>query len=127
MIAFLPAAESLRLGLGAAAGVEGCDGFLDAAHLLRCASAMRARAAGLIFRRLRLGAFGASEGSAELPDSPARSSAILVSMCRFCSSNPRMAAVMISGVSFVGMSVLGPSRLTHLRVPLQAPQTPGYA
>src|ERR1035437_3998423 len=34
----------------------------------------------------------------------ARSSAILVSMCRFCSSNPRMAAVMISVVSFVGMS-----------------------
>src|ERR1039458_943077 len=98
MIALLPAAESFRLGLGAASEV-----FLGAAHLLRCASAMRARAAALIFRRLRFGDSGA-EGSAGPPDNRDRSSAILVPMCRFCSSYPRMAAVMISGVSFVGMS-----------------------
>ena len=114
MIDLLPAAESFRLGLGAAAGVEGCDGFLDAAHLLRCASAMRARAAALIFRRLRFGASNGETGSAGPPDSPARSSAILASMCRFCSSNPRMAAVMISALSFVGISVFScPSRVTH--------------
>src|ERR1019366_10751923 len=34
------------------------------------------------------------------------SSAILESICRFCSSNPRIAAVMISGVGFcIGMLV----------------------
>src|SRR5271157_1160034 len=37
----------------------------------------------------------------------------------FCASKPSMAAVMISGVSFGGMSAFGPSRLTHLRVPAQ--------
>ncbi|MGD0870425.1 MAG: hypothetical protein ABSB88_12785 [Bryobacteraceae bacterium] len=76
MIVFLPAAESLRLGLGAASGVEFQDVFLDAAHLLRCASAMRARAAALIFRRLRFGASNGETRSAKPPDSPARSSAI---------------------------------------------------
>lgn len=112
MIARLPAAESFRLGLAAASGVEV---FLDAAHLLRCASAMRARAAALIFRRSRIGDSDAAVGSGRPPSSIPRSSAILTSMCRFCSSNPRMAAVMISGVSFVGISVCcdGP-RLTHL-------------
>jgi hypothetical protein len=35
MMAFLPAAESFRLGLGAASGTCGSAAFLEAAHLLR--------------------------------------------------------------------------------------------
>jgi hypothetical protein len=96
MIAFRPAAESLRFGLGTAS-----DAFLEAAHLLRCASPIRARAAALIFRRLGFNDSGTAAGSPA--DSMDRSSAICVSMFRFCSSNPKMAVLMISEVSFVGM------------------------
>jgi len=39
MIAFLPAADSLRLGLGVAGGA-GVSAFLAPAHLFRCASAI---------------------------------------------------------------------------------------
>ena len=105
-IAALPALLSLRLGLGAANGAGGSVAFWDSAHRFRWASPMRFRAAALIFRRLRVAGSGGAAVSAGPLDSSARSSAICVSMCRFCPSNPRMAAVMISGVSFcVGMSV----------------------
>ena len=61
MIARLPAALSFRLGLaapGLAAGCAASDCFFDSAHRLRCATAMRSRAATDIFRRFR---FGGSE------------------------------------------------------------------
>lgn len=82
MIAFLPAAESFRLALGAAAGSDGAEGFLDPAHLLRCASAMRARAAALILRRLRFVGAGAA-ACVPPPDSIARRSLICESICLF--------------------------------------------
>ena len=104
MIAFLPAAESFRLGLGDASGGDGSAAFLEAAHLFRCASAIAFLPAALIFRRLRFGGSGVAAGSVGPPVRTAWSSPICESMCRFCSSNPRMAAVMISGVSFVDMS-----------------------
>jgi len=105
MIAFLPAADSFRFGLGAASGAATTAPLLDAAHLLRCASAMALLPAALIFRRFFFGSSGAAAGSMGPPVSPALSSAIWASMCRFCSSNQRMAAVMISLVSFgVGIS-----------------------
>jgi hypothetical protein len=62
MIALRPAAESFRLGLGAS-GCEGSAAFLDAAHLLRCASAIAFLPAALIFRRLRFGGSGVAAGS----------------------------------------------------------------
>src|ERR1035441_9229849 len=72
LIAFLPAAESFRLGLGAASGTDGSAAFLDAAHLLRCASPMRFRAAALSFRRLGVAGSAAAAGSVEPPVSQAR-------------------------------------------------------
>jgi hypothetical protein len=72
-IAALPARLSFRLGLGAASAPNGSATFFDAAHLFRCASAMRARAAALIFlRRFRVGASGLATGPSS---SMARSSA----------------------------------------------------
>jgi hypothetical protein len=104
MIAFLPAAESFRLGLGAAAGAGGSVAFLEAAHLLRWASPMRFRAAAPIFRRLRVAGSGAAAGSVGPPVSQARSSAILASSFSFWASIPKIAAFTISVVSFgVGM------------------------
>src|ERR1039458_6503391 len=64
------------------------------------ASFMRCRAAAENFLRFLVGATGVAAVSPGPPDSMARSSAIFESICRFCSSNPRIAAVMISGVSF---------------------------
>src|SRR5436190_17652694 len=58
MIAFRPAAESFRF-LGAAE-VPAPDCRLESAHLLRCASAIRARLAALIFRRLCFSGSGAA-------------------------------------------------------------------
>jgi len=52
MIARLPAAESFRFGFGAS-GATCC--FLDSAHLFRCAAAIAALPALLIFRRPREG------------------------------------------------------------------------
>src|SRR5437870_699536 len=63
MIAFLPAAESWRLGFGAS-GVAFDDSPFSLAHLFRCAAAIRARPAALILRRLR---FGASDGAVDSP------------------------------------------------------------
>ena len=76
MIAFLPAADSFRLGLGDSCAAFGSDCFFDSAHLFRCASAMRARAAALIFRRLRFGGSAVAAGSAKPPVSTPRSSAV---------------------------------------------------
>jgi hypothetical protein len=105
IIAFLPAAEGFRFGLGAASGADGSAAFLEAAHLFRCASAIAFLPAALIFRRFRLGGSDvAAVGSAGPPGSMARSSAILASIRLFWNSKPSMAAVMISFVSFgVGM------------------------
>src|ERR1039457_5356241 len=76
------------------------------AHRRCCASRIRRRAAAENFLRLPVGASGVAAAPPGPPDSVARSSAIFASICRFCSSNPRIAAVMISGVSFcTGMSV----------------------
>src|ERR1017187_4924869 len=100
MIARLPAAESFRFGLGAS-GAACC--FLDSAHLFRWAAAIAALPALLIFRRLRE---GGSEGVAagfEPPSSICRISAIWASIRFFWISNPSIAAVRISVVSFVGM------------------------
>jgi hypothetical protein len=103
MILFIPSSLIRRFAFGALAGAGGSDSPLILAHRFLCAIAILRRAAAeiLCFRGVPS---GLAADSAGLPDSMARSSAILVSMCRFCSSNPRMAAVMISVVSFVGMS-----------------------
>src|ERR1039458_6699875 len=105
MILFIPSSLIRRFGLGASgvAGAGGSDSPLILAHRFLCAIAILRRAAAeiLCFRGVPS---GLAADSAGLPDSMARSPAILVSMCRFCSSNPRMAAVMISVVSLVGMS-----------------------
>src|ERR1017187_5164337 len=106
-IAFLPAALSFRLGFGATAvaAADGADSPLMLAHRRCCASRIRRRAAAENFLRLLVGATGVAAALPGPPGSMARSSAILESICRFCSSNPRIAATMISGVSFcIGMS-----------------------
>src|SRR5664279_4461580 len=68
-IAALPAAESLRFGLAATGEARAADEPLDTAHRLRCASAMRFRAAALLFLRLVVGTSGAVAGSTRLPPS----------------------------------------------------------
>jgi hypothetical protein len=107
----LPAALSVRFGSGGAnvAGADGSDSPRIFAHLVFCPRAILRLAAAEIFR-FGVAPPGVGAGSALPPDSTARSSAICVSICRFCSSNPRMAAVMISGVSFIVMSA---STVTH--------------
>jgi len=105
MIAALPALLSFRFGFAGsvAAGAGGSDSLRSFAHRSRWASFMCRRAAADNFLRFRGAASDMVAVSTEPPDRIAASSATLVSMCRFCYSNPRMAAVMISGVSFVGM------------------------
>ena len=96
------AAESFRFGFGGS-GVAASAWTLEAAHLLRCASAIAFRPAALIFRRLRLVGSGVAADSAG-PDSMDRSSAIWPSIRRFCDSKPSMAAAIIWSVSLcVGM------------------------
>jgi len=75
-IAFLPAVLSFRFGLGAFVTDGDPDWPLDSAHRFRCASAMRFRAAALIFRRLPIGTAGAALGSVGPPSSIRRTSAI---------------------------------------------------
>jgi len=106
IIRFMPSSLIRRLGFGGSdvARDGGSDVTLIAAHRRCWASFMRRRAAAENFRRFLVGASGVAAGSAGPPDRMARSPLICESMCRFCSSNPRMAAVMISFVSFVGMS-----------------------
>src|SRR5208283_24875 len=102
MMARRPAAESFRFGFGAGAAA---GFFLDSAHLFRCAAAIAALPALLILRRLREGD-GFSEATAAgagLPSSSCRISAIWASIRAFWISNPSIAAVRISVVSFVGM------------------------
>jgi len=103
MMAFLPAADSLRFGfcLGAAGSVSP----RTFAHLARCAIAIRRRAAVLIFRRLGGAGPSAAGECAELPLSRARSLAICSSRRVFWASNPSIAAVMISSVSLFGTSL----------------------
>ena len=100
MIARLPAAESFRFGFGAS-GAAGR--FLDSAHLFRCAAAIAALPALLILRRLRWGNSEVAAVDWEPPSSICRISAIRASIRVFCISNPSIAAVRISVVSFVGM------------------------
>jgi hypothetical protein len=118
MIAALPARLSLLFRFcGAVAVADGWDSPLIRAHLAFCASAIFRREATLDVLRLWVGTSGVTAEAAGPPVSTARSSAILVSMCRLCSSNPRMAAVTISGVSFVGIclgfSAFTISTITH--------------
>ena len=103
MIARLPAALSLRFFLaGAGTAAQALlDSFLEAAHLLRCAAAIRRRAAADIFR-LGLTASGVAP-SMGLPFSICRSSAIRSLICFFCCSKPSIAAVRISVLCFVGI------------------------
>ncbi len=102
-IAALPAALSFRLGLEAFGVLaSGCP--LEAAHRFRCAAAIALRPAALIFRRAGVAAVAAALVPAGVPESIARRSAIWASILTFCSSKPRMAAEIISFVSFgVGM------------------------
>ena len=72
--AALPALLSFRFGFDVA-GAGGSAAFLDAAHLLRWASAIAFLPAALILRRLPVGASGVMAGSEGPPDSMARSSA----------------------------------------------------
>jgi hypothetical protein len=74
MIARLPAALSFRLGFAAS----------DSAHLLRCAAAIRFRAATDIFRRSCFGGSEEAAGEFGAPSNIALSSLICESMCRFC-------------------------------------------
>jgi hypothetical protein len=72
-----------------------------------CASAILARAAPLIFRRLRFVGSVVAAGSAEPGDSIALCSAILRSIFFFWDSKPWMAAVIISVVSLcVGIAAI---------------------
>jgi hypothetical protein len=114
MILAIPALLIRRLGFGASgvASAGGSDSPRIFAHLRCWASFMRHRAAAENFLRFLVGASGVA-GVAGPPGSIARSSAILVSICRFCSSNPRIAAVMISYVSLGG--ILSPVNKTVYR------------
>ena len=113
IIAALPAAESLRFGLGVAFGVDGSAAFLEAAHLFRWASAIAFLPATLILRRFLVGASGVATGAAGPGERMARSWAILVSSFSFWASIPKIAAFRISVVSFgVGM-LLDLSRFFH--------------
>jgi hypothetical protein len=101
MIAFRPAALSLRFFRAGAAFGAAPDSFLRLAHLFRWAAAMRARAAADILRRCLLAAtppFGAF-----VPWRRLRNSVICSSIRLFCSSKPSIAALRTSFVSFVGM------------------------
>ena len=71
-IAALPAALSIRFGLGAS-GATGAEVFLDSAHRFRWASPMRFRAAALILRRLPFGASGVAAVAVGPPWNMARS------------------------------------------------------
>lgn len=99
-IARLPAADSLRFFSGAS-DQTGSARYCTAARLFLCATPMRIRAAAFFVRRCRFCAMAVIAGPAPLPSSIARSSPICELICRFCSSNPRIAAVIISGVSLV--------------------------
>src|SRR5437016_7376123 len=98
MIAFLPAAESFRLGF--AAFDEPALTPLILAHLAFCASAIAFLPAALIFRRLRFGVSDLALDSAGRPLSNARSSAICSASLSRCDSNPRIAASIIGLVRF---------------------------
>jgi hypothetical protein len=108
MILFMPSALFRRFGLAGSLAAGDPDSPLILAHRRCWASFIRRRAAAENFLRL---CAGVSAGSAGPPESMAWSSPIRESMCRFCSSKPRMAAVIISVVSFVGMSAF---RINHL-------------
>ncbi len=102
MIACLPAAESFRLGFVVALEAGAAPAcFFAAAHLCRCASAILARAAALIFRLPRppLAAGGVALAW-RFPPSIWRISVIWASIFCFCASRPKIAAFKISLVSF---------------------------
>jgi len=92
------------------------DCRFDSAHRFLWPPPMRFRAAALIFRRLSFATSGVAAGAVLEPDSEARSSAISVSMRRFCSSKPKMAAVIDLVGEFCGhefLSVSASPTLTH--------------
>jgi hypothetical protein len=102
MIALRPDALSFRFSRTGAVDEVAPACFLAAAHLCRWAAAILERAAADILPRF-LGAGVLL--SVALGLSKFRSSAICASSRFFCSSNPAIAAVTISVLSFVGMSV----------------------
>ena len=95
MIARLPARDSLRFFFR----VSDATGSAWYFTFCLCAAPMRLRAAALVVRRFRCSATSVMAGPVSLPSSIARSSLICELICRFCSSNPRIAAAIISGVS----------------------------
>ena len=101
MMARRPAALSLRFFLSGAAGAS-LAFFRDAAHRLRWAAPILARAAADIFRFAFFG--GGVAPSVDPPVRSCRRSAILALMRFFCSSKPSMAAVRMSLVS-LGMEI----------------------
>jgi hypothetical protein len=105
-IAFRPAALILRFGFAASdvSGAVASDSPRILAHRRCCASFIRRRAAAENFRRLSVCVSGVTAGVRLVPPaSMARSSSIWVSIRVFCASNPVIAALMISFVSFGGM------------------------
>jgi hypothetical protein len=108
IILFMPSALIRRFGLAGSFAAGDPDSPLILAHRRCWASFIRRRAAAENFLRLCVGVSARAAGP---PESMAWSSPIRESMCRFCSSKPRMAAVIISLVSFVGMLAL---RINHL-------------
>jgi hypothetical protein len=96
MMARRPAALSLRFFLSGAAGAAP-DSFRAAAHRLRCAAPILARAAADILRLPFC--CGGVAPSVTLPVRCCRSSAILALMRFFCSLKPSMAARRMSLVS----------------------------
>lgn len=84
IILLRPAALSFRLGFGA--GADGAVSFFAAAHLLRWASAIRARAAALMVRRFPAEPSDVAAVSVRPLGSIARSSAILSLIRDFCAS-----------------------------------------
>jgi hypothetical protein len=101
MIAFRPAALSLRFLRAGAMAEAAPDCFLDSAHRFLWAAAILARAAADIRRFLGAGAVLSVVRGLNIW----RSSAIWVLSRFFCSSKPAMAAVTISVLSFAGMQV----------------------
>ena len=118
-MAFLPAADSLRSGLDASAP-------RILAHRRCCASFIRLLVAAENFLRLRVDASGVTAIFERPPESMALTSLIRDSIRLFCSSNPVMAAEMISFESFcVGMSAFLRPTLAHSATLKESPRSAG--
>jgi hypothetical protein len=102
-IALRPAALIFRFFGFAATPCVGSEPCLSFVYLARCARAILLLTAALRFFR----GFAVSVEAVACvrpPSNMLRISAIRESMWSFCTSNPAIAAMMISGVSFCGMS-----------------------